>query len=208
MKIKICGIKYKDNLKEILELNPDYLGFIFYKKSKRYMRNTILKMDIENISHKKVGVFVNSSIREIQNIVNEFRLDAIQLHGSETPETCHYFKSKKVEVIKAFSVGDGFNFNSTKKYQDHCDYFLFDTKGKNKGGNGVAFDWSLLNKYNQHIPFFISGGIGLDNINEIKGLGKFNLYGVDLNSKMEDSPGIKNIAKLKKAIAILKTFTQ
>ena len=204
MKIKICGINNRENLKQILGLQPDYLGFIFYKNSPRYMKDTLLPADLQHIGVKNTGVFVNSPSDEVEKAIKDFNLDAIQLHGQEEPDYCAYFKVKNIEVIKVFKIDDEFDFDTTMAFQDACHYFLFDTKGKDPGGNGSSFNWNVLKKYNQEIPFFLSGGIGIENMEQIKSLKDLNIYGIDLNSKVEHSAGIKDVNKVRRAISILK----
>ena len=198
MKIKICGMKYWDNIEQVAALQPDYLGFIFYKKSKRNFDG-----DIPNIPNaiKKTGVFVNESLDFILEKVRKYNLAAIQLHGNESPELCTELKSNEnVEIIKVFSVGEKFDFESLEKYEEVCDYFLFDTKGKEKGGNGIIFKWGLLNNYSSEKPYFLSGGIGLDAVQDIHEFFKTDAskfcIALDLNSKFEVKPGLKNINKL------------
>ena len=196
MKIKICGMKYKDNIEAVAALQPEYMGFIFYEKSKRNFEGnlTILPKEI-----KKVGVFVDSSSEDINDKIEKFDLQAVQLHGDESPELCNSVNN--VEVIKVFAIGETFDFATLKQYEDVCDYFLFDTKGKEKGGNGIVFDWNLLKNYPSEKPFILSGGIGLDELESIKDFENSKLarycYALDLNSKFEDAPGFKNVEKLK-----------
>ena len=196
MKLKICGMKYEDNIKAVAELQPDYMGFIFYEKSKRNF-NGMIPMLPKGI--KKVGVFVDSNLEEINEYIEKFDLQAVQLHGDESPEYCNDLKN--VEVIKVFTVGKTFDFSVLKLYEDVCDYFLFDTKGREKGGNGVVFDWNLLNEYPSNKPFFLSGGIGIDELESVKNFAKSKssryCLALDVNSKFEEEPGLKNVEKLK-----------
>lgn len=194
MKLKICGMKYRDNIMETAQLRPDYLGFIFYEKSARYCNAEIPEIP-ENI--QKVGVFVNASLNQILHKIKQYDLQLVQLHGEETPEFCDLLKHINVQIIKAFPVDDYFNFNEIQPYEKVCDYFLFDTKGKLYGGNGIAFNWQVLKKYPSKKPFFLSGGIGLTEIEEIKKM-NLPLHAVDVNSKFEIKPGLKNIELLKK----------
>lgn len=205
MKIKVCGMKFRDNLQEIAKLQPDYFGFIFYEKSSRYMAEMLLPKDLRNITAKKTGVFVNHSFTEIENAINHFQLDAVQLHGQETPGLCERLKEQKIEVIKVFSVDDSFDFSLTEKFKKCADYFLFDTKGRQSGGNGFSFNWRLLENYHQEVPFFLSGGIGTENIEEAIELQNMNLYGIDINSRVEISPGVKDLQKVQQIILKLKT---
>lgn len=196
MKLKICGMKYEDNIKAVAELQPDYMGFIFYEKSKRNF-NGMIPMLPNGI--KKVGVFVDANLEEINDVIEKFDLQVVQLHGDENPEFCNDLKN--VEVIKVFTVGRTFDFSVLEPYEDVCDYFLFDTKGREKGGNGVVFDWNLLNEYPSDKPFFLSGGIGIDELESIKNFAKSKssryCLALDVNSKFEEKPGLKNVEKLK-----------
>lgn len=197
VKIKICGMKYPENMEEIALLQPDYLGFIFYEKSPRYFENSIPNNDK---SIKKVGVFVNASYEEIKEKVRQYQLDLVQLHGEETPELCHKIETELVKVIKALSLDNKFNFNILELYKNSCSYFLFDTKGKQYGGNGVTFDWNILKNYSLEKPYFLSGGIGIENTEELKEFLQKeyaeNCYAIDLNSKFETEPGMKNPKKI------------
>jgi phosphoribosylanthranilate isomerase len=196
MKLKICGMKYEDNIKSVAELQPDYMGFIFYEKSKRNF-NGMIPMLPKGI--KKVGVFVDAKLEHINNNIEKYDLQVVQLHGDENPKFCNDLKN--VEVIKAFTVGRTFDFRVLEPYEDVCDYFLFDTKGREKGGNGIVFDWNLLKEYPSDKPFFLSGGIGIDELESIKNFAKSKpsryCLALDVNSKFEEEPGLKNVEKLK-----------
>jgi phosphoribosylanthranilate isomerase len=194
MRLKICGMKYPENILEVSQLLPDYLGFIFYEKSSRFFDGEIL--EIPN-SIKKVGVFVNARLMEINGKIKKYDLDLIQLHGDETPEFCENLKQDKIEIIKVFSVDDDFDFDELEPFENVCDYFLFDTKGKLHGGNGVTFNWQILDNYKSNKPLFLSGGIGIEEIANIKKL-NLPIYAIDVNSKFEIEPGLKNIELLKK----------
>ena len=198
-------MKFRDNITEIALLQPDFMGFIFYKKSLRNFENNI--PDLSN-SIKKVGVFVNASLEEIEEKVKQYELDFVQLHGDESPEFCHLLQQNKFKVIKAFNIDNLFNFNILNKYNTFCDYFLFDTKGTNYGGNGIAFDWSVLENYHLDKPYFLSGGIGLENLEEVKSFlitaSAKNCIAIDCNSKLEISPGLKSIEKVKQLINAFK----
>ncbi len=204
MKIKICGIKYRDNFDELIKLDPDYVGFIFYDTSPRNAASSLKPEDILYTNIHKVGVFVDAELEFIQEQIQMYKLQAVQFHGHESPELCDYFITSGIEVIKAFSVDDHFDFTDTASYKNSCNYFLFDTKGANKGGNGIVFNWQKLQEYNQEVPFFLSGGIGMDNIQEALNLKGLNIYGIDINSRIEDAPGFKNILKAKEIITIIK----
>jgi phosphoribosylanthranilate isomerase len=198
MKLKICGMKYPENILKVAALQPDYLGFIFYKKSKRHF-DGILPALPKTI--KKVGVFVDASIDYVTDKIKRYNLQTIQLHGEESPAFCKQFYNKHVEVVKVFSVGKQFDFKVLEKYETVVDYFLFDTKGVQKGGNGIRFDWTLLDKYPSQKPYFLSGGIGLESVTDINQFKKSPAskycHALDVNSQFEDAPGQKNIEKLK-----------
>ena len=145
---------------------------------------------------KKVGVFVDESIEIIQSKIEKYNLDCIQLHGTESVEFCQKLKELPIEIIKVFSIKDNFNFEILNEFESVCDYFLFDTKGELPGGNGATFDWNLLKKYPSNKPFFLSGGIGIEEIKLLK-IMNLPVYGIDVNSKFETEPGLKNIELLK-----------
>ncbi|MFV7235987.1 phosphoribosylanthranilate isomerase [Flavobacterium sp. ZB4R12] len=188
-------MKYPDNILEVGSLLPDYMGFIFWEKSARYFDDVI--PDLPK-SIKKVGVFVNESIPVILEKTAKYDLQAVQLHGHESVEFCQDLKNKmdnSIEIIKVFSVDDTFDFEVLKPFETVCDYFLFDTKGKLPGGNGTTFDWKVLEKYPSSKPFFLSGGIGINEMGAVNEILKTNLpiYAIDVNSKFEIEPGLKNI---------------
>lgn len=199
IKLKVCGMKYADNLYKIAALQPDYLGFIFYTASKRYMAETLSPELVNNLpaSIKRIGVFVNAGEAFILEKAKAYSLDLLQLHGDESPDLCNALKEKGYQVVKAFGVHQDFDFDELKKYADVVDYYLFDTKGPAYGGNGIVFDWSVLKKYDQHKPFFLSGGIGLEEIHELGKLQEMNVHALDVNSRFELEPGMKNIDLLR-----------
>jgi phosphoribosylanthranilate isomerase len=195
MKVKICGMKYPDNILEVSSLLPDYMGFIFWEKSSRYFDGTIPTLPG---SIKKVGVFVNETLPIIIQKVLKHDLQVVQLHGKESLDFCQELRSqlpKGIEIIKVFSIQDEFDFSVLKPFEEFCDYFLFDTKGKLPGGNGTTFDWTVLKKYPSTKPFFLSGGIGLEELEAVQEITKTNLpvYAIDVNSKFEIEPGLKKI---------------
>lgn len=204
MKLKVCGMKYRDNILKVAALKPDYMGFIFYEKSLRFMCEDIpvLPNDI-----KKVGVFVDASIEKIKEMREKFNLNAVQLHGHESPEFCQKLRNEHIEIIKVFSVENEFDFSKLKVYEPHVSYFLFDTKGPNPGGNGYSFDWTILQNYNSNTPYFLSGGIGLEDIEALnhfqKSAAAQQCYAIDVNSKFETKPACKDSIKLKKFIETL-----
>jgi len=192
-------MKYPDNILEVGALLPDYMGFIFWEKSARYFDGIIPELPL---SIKKTGVFVNEAVENIVEKVLKHDLQAVQLHGNESVEFCSDLKNKLpnlIDVIKVFSILDIFDFGELKPFESVCDYFLFDTKGKLPGGNGTTFDWKVLEQYPSTKPFFLSGGIGIEELNAVNEILKTKLpvYAIDVNSKFEIEPGLKNIELLK-----------
>lgn len=190
-------MKYPDNIREVAALKPDYLGFIFFPQSKRYAE----PLDQELVrglasSIKTTAVFVDATESQILEICKQFGFRVVQLHGKETPELCRSLKKKGLEVLKVFLLDKNANFESMEQYLDVCDYFLFDTKSESHGGSGQTFDWSVLQQYPYSKPFFLSGGLSLENIAEVSALKSLPLYGIDVNSRFEISPGLKDTAKL------------
>lgn len=199
MKLKICGMKYPDNILEVGSLLPDYMGFIFWPKSARYFDGDMPELPK---SIKKTGVFVNESIPVIEEKITKYNLQAIQLHGQESAAFCKEIKTKlatSIEIIKVFSADENFDFSILEPYETVSDYFLFDTKGKLPGGNGTTFDWKILSSYPSTKPFFLSGGIGIEEFDAVNEILKTNLpiYAIDINSKFEIEPGLKNINLVK-----------
>jgi phosphoribosylanthranilate isomerase len=195
-------MKYSGNIKDVAMLKPDYLGFIFYAGSKRFVGDAF---DGELITYdaEKVGVFVNEDINLIQQKANAYKIKTIQLHGHETPAFCKQLKEKGFKIIKAFSIDEHFDFKSLQPYKPYCDYFLFDTKGANYGGNGKNFNWDILKKYDNEIPFFLSGGIDMKNAEDIKNIKGLNIHAIDINSCFETEPGLKDIKKISEFISKL-----
>lgn len=203
IKLKICGMKHPANIEAVAALHPDYMGFIFYKNSPRYAGDKFT-VEQEYEATETVGVFVNERTGEILKRLNDIKSTTAQLHGDETPAQCDELRSRGIEVIKVFSVDEAFNFEKTKEYQDVANYFLFDTKGKLYGGNARTFDWSILEKYDQNVPFFLSGGLNPDNVKVLARLDGMNIHAIDLNSGVEDEPGLKNVDKIKSVMSCLK----
>lgn len=198
MKLKVCGMRDSQNIKELLKLRPDYMGFIFYDKSKR----NAIDLDADLLrsfpsTTQKVGVFVNAPLDEVKSKVDEFQLNFVQLHGDESVEYVGDLFAVGIKVIKVFSVGESFDFDVLKPYKGLVEYFLFDTKGKERGGNGVVFDWGILKDYDQSVPFILSGGIDNENVEGLTELGEMNIHAIDVNSKYEIEPGLKDIEELK-----------
>jgi phosphoribosylanthranilate isomerase len=196
VELKVCGMRDPANIAEVAALQPDYMGFIFYEKSPRFVGDDF-EMPAIPVGIKKVGVFVNETTEAIVNKVNRYKLDFVQLHGNESSAQCLDLKDQGVKIIKAFSVDKDFKFESVEPYANFVSYFLFDTKGKYFGGNATTFDWSLLQQYSLQIPFFLSGGISIDNVSDIHKIGTSKLHSIDVNSGVERSAGVKDLNKIK-----------
>ncbi len=196
VKLKVCGMRDAENVLGVAALQPDYMGFIFYQKSPRFVGEDFQVPESFPVEIKKVGVFVNETPEKMLALARTLQLDYLQLHGNESVEVCAVIKQAGIGAIKVFSVDDDFDFAVTKPYQSAVDFFLFDTKGKYYGGNAQAFDWSVLQRYDQQIPFFLSGGITPDNVTNIAALKNMNLHALDVNSGVEVQPALKSIEKL------------
>lgn len=202
LKIKVCGMRDAENIHQLVTLPIDYIGFIFYAKSARFVSG---KPEVSIPSSiKKVGVFVNTSKEEITAKIKEFDLQVVQLHGDESPEFCQEIKDLDVETFKAFGIDEDLNWQSIVDYEGKVNYFLFDTKSKQYGGTGQTFNWEKLNDYPYNTPYWLSGGISVENIAEAANFEDTRLYGLDLNSKFEIEPALKNIDSLTQAISIIK----
>jgi phosphoribosylanthranilate isomerase len=200
LKIKICGMREAENIREVEALCPDYMGFIFYPPSPRYVgENFSIPEDLSD-SISRVGVFVNASRDTIMQEVKNHAFSFIQLHGEEPASLCAELQSEGMKVIKVFSIGEEFDFSGLEKYKPHVNYFLFDTKGKFYGGNSETFNWQVLEKYDQEIPFFLSGGLTPDNIQHTSRLHHMNLHALDINSGVEVMPGIKSVPKIEEVL--------
>ncbi len=186
-----------ENIAAVASLCPQYLGFIFYPKSPRFVGESFDISANLPASIKRVGVFVNESNAVIIAKSKSLKLDLVQLHGNESPEICDELKATGLGVIKVFSIDEDFDFELTKPYRDVVDYFLFDTKGKYYGGNATTFNWQVLEKYDQKIPFFLSGGLSPENVNALGDIVKMNIHALDLNSGVEISPGLKDLEKIR-----------
>ncbi|MEI6864670.1 phosphoribosylanthranilate isomerase [Flavicella sp.] len=196
MKIKICGMGSSENILEVAALQPDYLGFIFFEKSARNFSGSIPELSRSIV---KTGVFVNATIEFVVEKIKQYNFGAVQLHGKESVGYCEKIKELGVEVFKVFSIKNDFDFDILIPYESIVDCFLFDTKGERLGGNGFVFDWSVLKKHNSKTPFILSGGIGLNEIEAVKEIIKSDLpiYALDLNSKFEIEPAVKDVGVLK-----------
>jgi len=200
MFIKICGMRDSANILDIASLKPDLMGFIFYSKSRRYVGEDFDPAIIRSVMPevRTVGVFVNDDVELILQQVKKYSLDFVQLHGNESPVSCHKIQEKGVKVLKAFGIHANFDWKALESYIGFCDYFLFDTSTKDYGGSGTKFDWSILKNYKLQYPFVLSGGIGPEDAENIKKLKHPSLAGIDINSKFEIEAGFKDIDKLRK----------
>ncbi len=201
MLVKVCGLNNRENIMAVSKLEVDLIGFIFYKGSPRYFNKALSFDEVREIPKriKKVGVFVNETIYNVLNAIAHYDLDLVQLHGNENPEYCKELM-QYVKVIKTISVKDNTSLLEMKKYSQACNYLLFDTSSPTYGGTGQTFNWQLLKDKEIDTPFFISGGVSLDSIQEIKDLKFKNLIGIDVNSKFEIKPGQKDVNKIQQLL--------
>ena len=215
---KVCGMRNQKNIADLLQLPVDWMGLIFYEKSKRHVPNSAAKeiLAASEGKVKRVGVFVNEDLDTVVQKIAKFKLSFVQLHGKESPDYCYDLLAKSaktfgcgddLQIIKAFSVDEHFDFATTKGYEPYVNYFLFDTKGKNPGGNGFTFDWTLLKKYTGNLPFLLSGGLDEFSAAAIKSLNLPKLVGVDVNSKFEIEPALKDIEMLQRFTQSLEEMT-
>jgi phosphoribosylanthranilate isomerase len=207
MIIKVCGMRDSANIKEIAKIKPDWLGFIFYPKSKRYVGENfnpeivqLLMPDIQT-----VGVFVNEDYENLIQLAGKYNFNLLQLHGNESPEYCISAKKKGYKIIKAFGIHNEFNWNTLNQYTQSCDYFLFDTSTKDYGGSGQKYNWDILSKYTGDKPFLVSGGITPEDASQIKQINYSKFAGVDINSGFEIEPGLKDTKKTEYFINELRT---
>lgn len=203
-------MKSPENIQEVLALKPDFMGFILYPKSSRMVDIPTLSNWIGNNVEvfndtKRVGVFVNAEIDYVLNNVHDLQLDYVQLHGSERPEYCQNLidfwettSMRKAKIIKAFPVDESFDFDLCTKYEPFCEYFLFDTKVPQHGGSGLKFDWTVLHQYKGMRPFLLAGGIGLDDAQAVREVDVPQMAGIDINSRFEIEPALKDIQLLEK----------
>lgn len=199
MIVKVCGMRDAENIRQLETLGIDWMGMIFWPKSKRYvsMPPVYLPQHV-----RKVGVFVDASLDAIRQHVEDYQLDIVQLHGQESPETLKALKP--LTLIKAFNIATPEDLQKTEPYEGLADYFLFDTKGKSVGGNGEKFDWSVLDSYQGETPFLLSGGIGSEDAQDVKTFHHPKCIGIDLNSRFETEPGLKDITKLKQFLEAIR----
>jgi phosphoribosylanthranilate isomerase len=200
--IKICGMRDSENILAAAELKPDLMGFIFYRESPRFAGKLLKQETVAELSPEitKTGVFVNAEFNEIAETVEKYSLNAVQLHGDESPELCRQLKDTLVRIIKVFNIEESMNFTRLQDFIACTDYFLFDTMTAGHGGSGQKFDWKLLDRYDLGHPFILSGGISQDDADAVTGIFNSSFYGIDLNSRFEIKPGLKDIVKLEKFI--------
>ena len=193
---KVCGMREAGNIREVEALGFDWMGFIFWAHS---ARNVSLKPDYLPSRCKRVGVFVNAPMAFIREKVREFGLDILQLHGSEDEDFIRQLRSElpSLTLVKALNVAREEDLEQSKRYEGLCDYFLFDTKAEKVGGNGKAFDWDILHSYKGNTPFLLSGGIGPDDKERLRAFHHPQMAGIDLNSRFEIRPAVKDIHLLK-----------
>ena len=197
MLIKVCGMREPGNIAAVAALHPDMLGFIFYSSSPRYA-GELSPADVISLPAdiQKAGVFVNADKAEIFDIVERYSMTVVQLHGAESPEFCRAFREKGFRVVKAIGIEREEDFKLCDRYEGCCDMLLFDTKSRKYGGTGEAFDWGLLENYRGRLPFLLSGGIGVADILRIKAFRHSRFAGIDLNSRFETAPGLKDVELL------------
>ena len=208
MIIKVCGMREADNIREVEALGIDMMGFIFWPKSSRYVSQ---RPDYLPKRVKRVGVFVDEEPEQVRRLAGEYGLDYIQLHGHEMPEVISYLRTPALphpRIIKAFNISTAEDLLQTQPYEGLVDYFLFDAKGKSVGGNGEKFNWDVLEAYQGSTPFLLSGGIGPDDAERVNAFYHPKCIGIDLNSRFELAPGLKDITKLREFISNLNTEIQ
>lgn len=202
--VKICGMRDPENIVQVAMQEPSLMGFIFYPASPRYVGDSFQVPAEVSPCVKRVGVMVNESVHEIKAIADRHHLHYVQLHGDESVGEVKALYELGISVIKVFRIDEAFDFSSTLPYQSYVDYFLFDTKGEKYGGNAKRFPWSVLENYKGTVPFLLSGGIGLEHLEEIREMNHEQLAGIDLNSGVEQTAGIKNVEKVKQVMHYFK----
>jgi phosphoribosylanthranilate isomerase len=199
LKVKVCGMRESLNVTEVAALKPDYIGFIFYFKSPRFVGalDERIVQSVRDHGVEPVAVFVDASVEFVMQKVELYGFTCVQLHGHETPETCAALKAEGLKVLKAFSIADVSDLKNTFAYEDCCDFFLFDTKTSLLGGSGCQFDWNILKEYAGTVPFFLSGGIGPEDAEKLRPFHHPLFYGIDLNSRFETQPAMKDAVLLR-----------
>ncbi len=209
MAIKICGMKDPDNIRAVAQLTPMLMGFIFYEKTPR----SAIGLDpevIKALPHfvRPVAVFVNADREYIQSVIDRYGFKIIQLHGNESPSECRYWRDNGITVFKAIQVADENDVARTKLYEGAVDAFLFDTRSDKAGGSGQQFDWKLLESYNGSVPYLLSGGIGAGDVDAIVDAMRPGMAGIDINSRFESEPGIKDLQLLIGFILSLRRYNE
>lgn len=198
MKVKVCGMRDAENIRQLSETGIDYMGLIFYPASPRHVAERPGFLPAASSGIKLTGVFVDAPLGDILEKWKGYSLSAVQLHGNESPDFCRRVKAETgAEVIKALHVASAGDMEKGYVYEGCCDFLLLDTACKGYGGSGIRFDWGLLDGYSLGVPFFLSGGIDLSCAGRIASAGNPKLAGVDINSRFETSPGIKDIELIK-----------
>ena len=194
-----------ENIEQVAQLGVDMMGFIFYPKSPRYASQAAARSDADR-KVCRVGVFVNDSIPDMLDKIHSFSLNAVQLHSGESREVCEQLREAngEIKIIKAISVSNAGDIQKYKEYVGAVDYFLFDTKCKTVGGSGQQFDWQVLDEYDGDVPFLLSGGIGPEDVSRIRSFHHPKCVGIDLNSRFEIEPGVKDVEKLRKFLNEIK----
>lgn len=193
VRLKICGLR--DNIQEVAALRPDYAGFIFYPKSPRFVGEEFEMPRLE-AGVNKVGVFVNEPVKKIMAMEQRHDLQYVQLHGNESVEECELLRNEGIGIIKAFPMDEYFDFDRLKPFASVVDYYLFDTKTKGYGGSGKVFNWEILNEYKLNNHYFLSGGLSLENLDGLKHIDLKKVQALDVNSRFEVRPGLKDIRLL------------
>jgi phosphoribosylanthranilate isomerase len=206
MKIKVCGMRDPLNIAQIALLKPDYMGFIFYARSPRFVGDLPPEaLDGLTPDIRRIGVFVNAPEAYMLGMAERYRLDEVQLHGGESPDLCARMR-QKYPVIKAFGVASEVDMRLAEDYTGACDLFLFDTKTPTHGGSGQAFDHSILSAYAGTIPYLLSGGIGEADAASLKNWHDDRCVGVDINSRFESAPGVKVAEAVERFITTLRNL--
>jgi len=203
LKIKVCGMRDAGNIRDVAELAPDLMGFIFYDRSPRYVGEDFVMPALPD-TIGKTGVFVKEPLENVLRLARQYGLSYVQLHSDETPEYCAEVRKNGLKVLKAFAVDAAFDFEPLKAFEGQADYYLFDTKGDGYGGHGIAFDWHILDKYTLDTPFFIAGGISNRTIGKLLQYEHPRFSGIDVNSRYEISPGVKDREALEEMFVKLK----
>lgn len=201
MLIKVCGMRDAGNITKVESLGVDMIGLIFYPGSSRYVACPPSYLPEKA---KRVGVFVNETEEIVLALADKFSLNFIQLHGTESPDYCISLRNKGLNLIKFFSVASPDDLKATEEYEGLCSFFLFDTKCEGHGGSGKQFDWSVLSHYHGQTPFLLSGGISAQSVEDVKTFKHERFAGIDLNSRFEISPALKDVEMLSKFIKELR----